>query len=255
MQLKVSAISDRGKLRAGNEDNIFVNGVSLPEVHTETYSVAKQFSTLGKPLFAVFDGMGGYEAGERASFLAAAATDRLAKPAFLRSKNLLPKICEAANQAVCQEMKLHKGTRMGTTAAMLLFSGSQYFLCNVGDSPIFLMREGTLLELSKEHTERAVYEAVTGKKSEPGRKFRLTQNLGIASEEVMLDPYYTEGALQIGDTFLICSDGVTDMLDQEQIAWILKRRDVSSMAETLWKSAMEAGGKDNITAIVIRCCA
>lgn len=255
MRLKVSAICDRGKLRPVNEDNLFINGFFLPELHEETYSTTKRFSTLTKPLFAVFDGMGGYDAGEKASFLAAETTGKLSHshPSLLRSKRLLSEICAESNRAICEEMAKNRNGRMGSTASILLFSGKRYFLCNIGDSPIFLMQNGHLQIISAEHTERALYESVTGKKTDPRQKFRLTQNIGIFPDEMILEPYYSEGDLHIGDTFLICSDGITDMLDTTQIKRILQHEDVSVIAQELLSCALDSGGKDNITAIVIRC--
>ncbi len=255
MRLNVSAICDGGKLRSVNEDNLLINGIFLPEQHEGTFSVTKRFSTLGKPVFAVFDGMGGYDAGERASFLAAVATEKLlhAQIPIFRKVRLLHQICVEANRSVCEEMTKRNANRMGSTAAMLLFSRREYFLCNVGDSPIFLLKNGKLCEISKEHTERQLYETITGKKSDPKKKFRLTQNIGIFPDEMILDPYYSGGYLQAGDTFLICSDGVTDMLDKAQIEEILQHNDTSVAVQKLLSCALDAGGKDNITAIVIQC--
>lgn len=255
MQLKVSAVCDPGKLREINEDNLFINGSFLPELHVATYSVTKRYSTLFKPLFCVFDGMGGYDAGEKASYLAAAVTEKLFRSTshLSRSKQLLPDICTQANLTLCDEMLKGNIERLGTTAAMLLFSGKQYFLCNIGDSPIFLLRNDSLLEISKEHTERRLYEAIMGQKSDPGKKFRLTQNIGIFPDELVLEPYFSQGQLMEKDTFLICSDGITDMLDTMQIKYILQQKNVAAAAQELLCRALDAGGKDNITAIVIRC--
>ena len=105
--------------------------------------------------------------------------------------------------------------------------------------------------LSREHTHRAVYERINGK-SEPGKKFPLTQYLGIPEDEMLIEPHVYSGKLVPGDIFLLCSDGVTDMLSREEILKILLKADSPAEAvEALTEKAVEAGGKDNITAVCV----
>ena len=86
-----------------------------------------------------------------------------------------------------------------------------------------------------------------------GRKPYLTQYLGIDPDEMMIEPYIKSYYLQEGDTFLICSDGVTDMVEEQEICRILAHNeDVGDCVDLLIQAALDGGGKDNITAIVVR---
>ena len=254
MQLQISARSHVGKVRKKNEDNFCVLDMILPEEKTENY----QWSTrtrLKKPVFlGVFDGMGGYSKGERASFLMARIACRMAgETEGASASQLLTDICMTSNLAVCQEMRGPEGCQMGTTAAMLLFDKRKYTLCNVGDSPIFRFRAGRLEEIHQEHTERATYESVTGKPAPAGKKFRLTQNIGMFPEEITIEPYCAEGDLNIGDIYLICSDGITDMVPPAKMMEILlANKTTEAIAQSLEEEALAAGGKDNATVVCIR---
>ena len=199
--------------------------------------------------------MGGYTAGETASFLAARTAQKLWKSqnGKLTPEQTLRDICTEANRVICDEMLKRGGIQMGTTVAFLLFSRSQFYLCNIGDSPIFRLKNGSFQELSLEHTERIIFERVTKNKSNPRKKFQLTQNLGISPDEFMIDPFYHNDSIYPGDVFLICSDGITDMISTADIKNILLHfDDPQDSAQALLKQALESGGKDNITAIVIK---
>ena len=255
MYLDAAAICDRGKVRAKNEDNLLVDYEILPKEHDHKALSVKGLSLSSLPLFGVFDGMGGYTAGEIASHLTANIARRfwVKKQLRLDAAGTLRRICTAANDAVCSAMRARSGMQMGSTAAMLSFDRSGFFACNIGDSPIFCLRDGRLLTVSQEHTERAVYEKVTGKKSEPTQKFRLTQNIGIFAEEFLISPYSCSGEVFPDDVFLLCSDGITDMLTPETIRTILDSGEPpKAIADTLFEAAMLAGGRDNITAVVIK---
>ena len=134
----------------------------------------------------------------------------------------LLRICKSANEVVCNEMlNVIKG-RMGTTASMLCFFEEHYHLCNIGDSPIFLFRDNKLSEISYEHTEKENYILIYGEENVPkDKKFRLTQHIGIFPEELQIEPYLSCDEIKKGDRFVICSDGLTDMLTDEQIERVL----------------------------------
>lgn len=254
MRLQISARSHVGKVRTKNEDNFCVSGRILPENKSENY-IHNSEVRLKQPVFlGVFDGMGGYANGERASFVTARiACARTEGASFGAAEQLLTDICVEANLAVCQEMRDADGSRMGTTASMLLFEKKKITLCNIGDSPIFRFRKGLLEELHQEHTERATYESVTGKPAPAGKKFRLTQNIGLFPDEILIEPYCATDDLKPGDIYLICSDGITDMVEPAQIMEILNtQKSAEAVAQCLEEHALAAGGKDNATVICIR---
>ena len=167
-------------------------------------------------------------------------------------KEDLVQICVNANDAICNHMKKESIEYMGTTAAMLYFEEKKFVLCNVGDSPIYCYRSGKLRRIHKEHTERSLREALIGEVIPQSKKFRLTQYIGMPPEEIQIEPYLAEGTLQSGDYYLICSDGISDMVDDEQIPKVIETEEnPSAITNKLIALAMEAGGKDNATVICV----
>ncbi len=253
MKFQISARSHVGLVRNKNEDNFCVSGKILPEQKPENYIYNCSVSAR-KPVFVgVFDGMGGYSAGERASFVMAQIAGVRTQNPETEPERLLADICMEANLAVCREMAQSEGLRMGTTASMLMLQKKKYTICNIGDSPVFRFRKGLLEEIHQEHTERATYESVTGKPAPAGKKFRLTQNIGMFPDEILIEPYCATEDLMPGDVYLICSDGITDMVSPAQMLEILKtHKDVDVITHSLEERALAAGGKDNATVICIR---
>ena len=149
--------------------------------------------------------------------------------------------CQQANTAICRYADEHGVGSMGTTAAMLVFDREKIVLCNIGDSKIFRCDGARLEQISYDHVAIAAY----------GRKPPLMQNLGIPPEEMTIDPYVSEGPYQHGDRYLICSDGLTDMVSETEIGDVLMRYTLDEAAERLLQRALEEGGKDNITLILI----
>jgi hypothetical protein len=125
------------------------------------------------------------------------------------------------------------------------------YVCDLGDSPIFLIHGGDIRQISYEHTERHNYEQIFGDNYDKNKKFRLTQHLGIFPNEMVLSPYNKREPFEVGDRFLICSDGVTDMIPKQEIAAIISsKKTVDKAAELLLKTALDNGGRDNITIIL-----
>lgn len=254
MRLQISARSHVGRVRRKNEDNLCFLGRTLPEQKLENY-ILNAVVPLKKPvLLGVFDGMGGYSCGELASAVTAQiAAERTGDIGVADAQTLLSGICHEANLAVCQKMREADGSLMGTTASMLFFQKRTYTLCNIGDSPVFQYRKGQLVPIHQEHTERATYEKITGKKADPNRKFRLTQNIGMFPDEIMIEPYCATGKPKAGDVYLICSDGITDMVSPAQITETIKHCvTAAEIAQSLENQALAAGGRDNATVICIR---
>ena len=254
MRLDASARSHVGKVRRKNEDNLCFCGEILPEEKLNEIMMTQRFFSKKPVFFGVFDGMGGYTAGERASYaMAQLAQEMCVQESVTDPTQRLLQLCDDANLAVCQMMRNDDGSRMGTTASMLYFHQKRFTLCNIGDSPVFLFRRNELSQIHQEHTERATYEAVTGRPADPQRKFRLTQNIGMFPDEIMIEPYCAEGEVLPGDVFLICSDGITDMVQPAEILEILRSATCADqITAALLERALEAGGKDNATVICIR---
>ena len=153
------------------------------------------------------------------------------------------------NDEVCKEAD---GSGMGTTCALLYLHNNRYVVCNIGDSPVFLVRNGEIRKISLDHNQRAAFELLTGKPAPENQKFQLTQCIGIPKDEMHIEPYIASGSVQAGDFFLLCSDGVTDMVTVEEIKSVITSRKIpKAVVKELIYKAMEAGGRDNITVVCI----
>lgn len=246
MILKAACTCHHGRVRENNEDNLYFNGEILPLIHRDVNETMTLGQDMNKKLcFGVFDGMGGEQNGEEASYLAArVCTEKQAD--FDGNEDSGEKLCEIifeANKRICERTREKKLRRMGSTAAMLLFDKDKVWICNIGDSRIYRMRGNELIQCSVEHTDRALVERQGGR-----RKPYLTQHLGIFPDEMRIEPYCVSREVRAGDIYLICSDGLTDMLCDEEIRAVLIREiSAKKKAEELCDAALKHGGRDNIT--------
>jgi protein phosphatase len=238
-----------GKIRKNNEDNFFFDGKCLERDNTGLSHPACLEETLKNGFsVAVFDGMGGENYGEFASYAAARQmqqTQRTLADFLIPEKNYLLRLANQLDGAVNRVQEELRTERMGSTMVGLYFSGRYVYVCNVGDSRAYRLRDGEFLQLSVDHVEKR-----------PGRenhKAPLTQYLGFGSEELQLEPYIAKGEIRRDDVYLLCSDGLTDMLTNFEISNIMtKCTDPEDCVKELIDAALEHGGRDNITAIVCR---
>ena len=251
MLLNSCVVSHPGKVRDKNEDNFLF--YDLISENTNKYLFFENRAETTEPtLLGVFDGMGGASDGEIASRIAALVfRSRFTKAYNEDGEALLSDMCRRANNEICKEMKRNDKQSMGATASVMSFSGDNFVLCNIGDSPIFIFRYDRLVEISYEHTERKNLEAL-GEATDEKKKYKLTQHLGIDSSEMVIEPNIVPGQLKHGDRILICTDGLTDMVKKDRIGAILAERlPTSETASKLFGEAMDAGGKDNLTLMLI----
>lgn len=238
-----------GKVRKNNEDNFFFdekcleennNGLKHPVLIEDT--LKNGFCT------AVFDGMGGEHYGECASYAAARQmqlTQRSLSDFFIPEKKYLERMTQQLNFAVTEIQQQMRTERIGTTMACLYFSGKYVYVCNVGDSRAYRLRDGEFLQISQDHTDK--------RPVNDGKKAALTQYLGLGIDEVEIEPYIAKGELKSGDIYLLCSDGLSDMLTNFEIFdTMLKSEDAEACVCNLIQSALESGGRDNITVIVCK---
>ncbi|MCD8235857.1 MAG: protein phosphatase 2C domain-containing protein [Prevotellaceae bacterium] len=234
--LKYTAISDVGCVRENNEDMAYVAGrmVRDGQMQGETTLASR---ILG---FAVADGMGGYEGGEVASDIVCRAFDAfINKIEYQSDAKLIEDVkawAEETNKLVVDSAALRPElAEMGTTFVGLVFAGAKLLLVNVGDSRCYRIRGGVLKQLSVDHSERER----TGNLNVPGN---LIYNfMGISPECFVSD--VTEYRPLFGDVYLLCSDGLSDMISEEAI-----EENITSAAR-LVELAKKAGGKDNITIV------
>lgn len=244
-----------GKVRKNNEDNFFSNGAYKQNVDRQNDSVT-DVRRAGAGLYAVFDGMGGEELGEEASLIAAQTLCKYADGDFRQTAS---DYIKDANRQICALMDKDGGRRSGTTFSALYIEDETAFACNVGDSRVYLFRKGELKQLSQDHTKIQQLLRMGAITQEEARTRRdrhvLTQHLGIFEDELLLSAHRAdEIALQNGDIFLLCSDGLTDMLDDAEIRRVIDRgKTPREIGEALMTGALEKGGRDNVTVQVVQC--
>lgn len=229
MRVVAGAATDKGQVREGNEDAYVVD----PRLR----------------LFAIADGMGGHQGGEVAS-----ATALEALRAAIASGTSVREAIDRANTAVFDKAEGDEElTGMGTTLTALLTSAPDVTIGHIGDSRAYLLRAGELRQVTEDHSlvEELVREGrITEEQAavHPQRSI-ITRALGV---ERNVEPDVQVMALQIADRVLICSDGLTDMLRNSEIAAVMRRETEPTLcANALVDAANAAGGVDNITAVVV----
>jgi len=208
-------------------------------------------------VYLVCDGMGGHNAGQIASELAAKQ--------FLHAYYHLGGTAqEAARHAILQahhyiaEMasKIPSRYGMGTTLTALILKQDEGILAHVGDSRCYRLREGVFEQLSRDHTlvARLVEQGIIPPEQaryHPQRNV-IRQAVGVADPSEPLEPDIETFALQAGDLYLLCSDGLTDMVDDAEIEAILRDEPPTRAAWRLVDRALANGGRDNITVVLVR---
>jgi len=224
--------TDVGRQRTANEDSLVVR----------------------PPLFAVADGMGGAKAGEVASAVAVEAVEQ-ARESSEPIEAQLAGIVRDANRRIYELAVADESRRgMGTTLTLAKVHGGEVSLAHVGDSRAYRMRDGELSQLTRDHSLVAELERsgqITPEAAEhhPQRSI-ITRALG-PERDVEVDTYTLAG--REGDVFLICSDGLTSMISDEEVSSILhSATSLDDAAGALVRAANQSGGKDNITVILFR---
>lgn len=243
-----AGITDIGRKRQGNEDAFFID------------------DTLG--LYVVSDGMGGRQAGEVASRLVT-ETVRKKMKYFLETDapleitdydrslstegNYLVASIRHANRVVCQAAQDNPDySGMGATVAAVLISDETLIASNVGDSPIYLIRNGAIEDLFVPHTVMAEHEALAPEGAKKlGEQFRhmITRAMGIAET---VEPDIFEIQCFENDILLLCSDGLSDKVSTGEILTLVNSADPDKSCKTLVNLANERGGDDNITIITLK---
>jgi protein phosphatase len=243
-----AARTDVGMKREHNEDSFLVN------------------EDLG--LFVVCDGMGGHAGGETASRLAVQTIEKELISAKLRNDDpfsaqgalaesplagALREAVEGACTAVFRTSRANPELAgMGTTCISLLVHGDHAILGHVGDSRAYLVRDGEVWQLSEDHSlvnEQVRAGLLTQDEAKHSRlKNIITRSVGF-EEDVLVDVMGVE--TRAGDRFLLCSDGLSNLVETEEIRAALGQDDVSRVPEVLIELANSRGGDDNITVVAV----
>jgi serine/threonine protein phosphatase PrpC len=204
-------------------------------------------------LWLVADGMGGHESGEVASALAREAIVREVR----RGAPLAQAIRTADEEIIRASRQRGDSLPMGTTVVAARVAGRRFEVAWVGDSRVYLWREGKLAQLSQDHSyvqeliargEISVEQA----RSHPHRNV-VTQALGVTDPQ-QLNVETLSGELDAGMQLLLCSDGLTEEVDDARIAQALARQDCSAQecVDELVAAALDGGGSDNVTVVLVR---
>jgi protein phosphatase len=241
--LDADMLSDMGCVRKRNEDSVAI---------VQLNSKNKMAPGL---LAIVADGMGGHKAGNRASELAVSIIRDVICATVTPSKKVLEEAVQAANLAIFNEASLNADcVGMGTTVTALLLFEGQAWMAHVGDSRLYRLRKKALIQLSEDHTlvagmERNGFITAEQAKTHPDRNV-LDRAMGIhLSLEIMI----ARVDLSLGDIFLLCSDGLHDLVSPEEIREKLVNYSLQASCNLLVDLARCRGGYDNISVVAVRC--
>jgi serine/threonine protein phosphatase PrpC len=235
----------RGQVRQRNEDNL---GLSPPDLSEEVLAAKGR-------LYLVADGMGGHQEGQRASQIAA---QRIVQEYYRDPspdpQHSLARAIRMANAEIYQEAsRAPEIRRMGTTVTAAVLRGTDLLVANVGDSRAYLVRGGATRQLTQDHSliAEGLRDGTITPDQVSSHPYRgvITRALGAGPD---VQPDFFSERLQSGDTLLLCTDGLTNEMDDRQItATIAQSKSVQEAVNRLINQANQYGGRDNVTAVVI----
>jgi len=274
-EYRYSCVTIAGR-RANNEDNIYCNGQASVSVDTVGTSVSEFIgsgtaSADSISLFAVCDGMGGEACGEVASGISASEAGNLHKvlkgnPSGEPVRTLIDNYIHAINDTVVAKIAQLGVNRMGSTIALACIDHGRLYVSNVGDSRVYLFRAGKLHQLTIDDTEARRlcdegYLTPDAARHHP-TNCMLLQYIGLPKYENILFPHNVDDyTFEPGDLIVLCSDGVEDGIDAEQLSSVIKSHLAdteadsefsASLSQKIAASAFEHGSKDNISVIVVQ---
>lgn len=238
--MKAFSITDIGERRMINQDYVFCSESAVGKLPN---------------LFIVADGMGGHNAGEYASrFCVEFFTQRIAESDVVAPISSIETALAETNEALIQKAKEQSELEgMGTTFVVATIFDKEMYVANIGDSRLYVIGK-EMRQITEDHS---LVEAMVKTGEIDRSEARLNPNKNIITRALssngMAVPDFFEVNLEDGDTVLMCSDGLTNMLEDETIEQIIRENeDPKVAADMLVKSANMNGGKDNIAIIIIK---
>jgi protein phosphatase len=269
LKVKSCGLTDPGRVRTSNEDSFLVSELRkvMKVSQTNLPQPPAWYSEERGHLFLVADGMGGHQAGERASALAVMAVEEFllntCKWFFQmhspEEKHLQEELCAAMRQADTRVLdeanrnpELHG---MGTTLTLAYAMDSDLYVVHVGDSRCYLWRAGELHRMTQDHTlvQELVRRGALSAEEAVNHRWRHVITNTVGGSEPGIQAEVRKVTLQPGDVILLCSDGLTEGVSDERVAEVLAGEpEPQGACEQLVREANDQGGKDNITVIVAR---
>lgn len=230
-----------GIVRKNNEDNFYCDSkLRLDPDNNDDVVFGGKIKSSTNDAFAVFDGMGGEACGEVASLIASQKMKE-----FCENKQdydeYLYELADSLNESILKESDARSLVLMGTTAAMIQFYKDEIYILNAGDSRIYKVMKNGIVQISQDHVA-------------PGfvGKAPLTKFLGTPDKNG-LNPYIARGAYNVNDIYVLCTDGVSDMVDEQTLCELAKaKKPLDEIAREIIELAKANGGIDNATVIVCK---
>lgn len=253
MKIEYSCLTDKGIVREINEDSILCKDQIINmQDHYESEKIAEELLSENFHYFAVADGMGGHDAGEVASRL---TLEKLLEyfqkdnSAILDEPEKLKSAISRIHDEVNYYGELNNNRGMGSTLVGAVFNNAKFFVFNVGDSRLYILRDGYLAQKTRDHS---LAEQVGGNVP----KNYITSSIGGGSKDITIDIFDLTDKIKNNDLVIICSDGLTDFdmdryYDDFESLIESHKNDLDKLNRSLLDFAVEHGSADNISIISI----
>lgn len=255
--LHVTVATNVGKKRKNNEDNFFVDTLKCCNFINSSNEIVLNSS--GRYVFAVCDGMGGESFGDEASNIAVSVlakhVEKIKKTDISELDNLINMYVSEANDQICDMIAEKCCSRSGSTLAMICMDKTKVYAFNIGDSRVYYFNDNVLTQITEDQTlamkklKANIYTKEEAKSSLDAHK--ITSFLGVDNRRIGLTALSYEPFDIDTGMVLICSDGLTDMCSDEEIAEVLNSSN-DNLANSLVNKALDNGGEDNVTCIVVQ---
>jgi serine/threonine protein phosphatase PrpC len=270
LKIDTFGLTDVGRVREVNEDQFLIANLTKSlQMLQSSLEVSEEasFSDAEGHLYVVADGMGGREAGERASAVAVCSlADSMLNTLrwhFRSSPRREPEVMADLKDALlrCQqqigeEARLEPSTQgMGTTVTVAYLLWPRMFVVHVGDSRCYLLRDGQLRQLTRDHSWAQLLVEAGRLSADEARTSRYQHMLWnvVGGENDEIEPDVFREEMEFGDAVLLCTDGLNKHLADDEIAAVLRQnRPAEELCRQLVAAANDAGGSDNVTVVVAR---
>lgn len=241
--LKTFSVTNIGRKRKLNQDYV--------------YSSEQPVGNL-RNLFLVADGMGGHNAGDYASRVAVETiVEKIADSSENEPMRIFDSAIRTANACLREQAEaLPELEGMGTTVVAATYDGSRLYVANVGDSRLYVVNRSEIRQITRDHSwvEEMVQRGGLGREEARNHPDKNIITRAVGAEDIVRPDFFNV-QIEDGDMVLMCTDGLTNMLEDEEIRMILESaRDVVEGAQELVNAANENGGRDNISVILIEPC-